>query len=64
MASITVECEITLTLGGDVPEWAQGPAQEVMDEVLELERIRVRKVFERALADRFGAGVLGDQSDS
>ena len=62
--TITTGCEITLTLDGDVPEWAKPEVQQVMDEVCEVEKDRVRKVFERALADHFGAGVLGDQSDA
>ena len=64
MGTLTTECEITLTLSGDVPEWARPQAQRVMDEVCDLERVRVRKALETALADHFGAGVLGSQSDA
>ena len=64
MGTLTVECEITLKLCGDLPEWARPEAQQVMEEVCEVERVRVRKAFETALADHFGAGILGNQSDA
>ena len=62
MASITVSCDVTLQLQGDVPEWAKPDAQRIMDEICEDEEDRVRRRFERALADRFGEGVLGTSS--
>lgn len=64
MGTITTECIITLKLNGDVPEWARPEAQRILEEVCTLENDRVRVVFERALADHFGAGVLGDPSDA
>ena len=64
MGTLVTECRIELTLEGDVPEWAREDAQRILDEVCDAEHPRVRKRFERALADHFGAGVLGDQSDA
>ena len=58
------ECEITLEISGDIPEWAQPEVQSIMDQVAAVEKDRVRKAFEHALADHFGAKVLGDQADS
>jgi len=63
-SQIVTECEITLKISGDVPEWAKPEVQRIMDEVTAEEHPRVRKIFERRLADHFGAGVLGDQSDA
>ena len=62
--TLLFECHITLTLDGDIPEWARTDALRIADEICEAEHPRVRKLFERALADHFGAGVLGDQSDA
>jgi hypothetical protein len=59
-----IECEITLEMNGHIPKWAHPEVQQIMDEVVAVEKDRVRKVLERALADHFGAGVLGDQADA
>ena len=64
MGTIKTGCDIVLTLEGGVPEWAKPEVQRIMDEVVAAESPRIRRVFERALADHFGAGVLGEQSDS
>ena len=62
--TITTECTITLEISGEFPAWAQPEIQRIMDETAAVEKDRVRKTFEIALADYFGAGILGDQSDA
>ncbi len=61
---IVTKSKIMLEISGDIPEWAQPEVQSIMDQVCAVEKDRVLKAFEHALADHFGAGVLGDQSDA